>query len=199
MDTDKSISQLIGHFKEIIPLEDDQAELIAARVTIKKPGRKEYLLQPGQVSRHMRYIAKGSMRVYYLDEKSQEHTLQLGIENWWINDLYSYLSGKQSRMFIQACEPATIVQISKDDLETLYKEVPVLSDFFRLKIQSAYVSLQERTIENMSLDAYKRYSAFLADYRDIEQRFPQYMIASYLGITPEFLSFLRKKHSRNVS
>ena len=199
METDKSVLQLIEHFREVVALDDRQAESIAARVTIRKPGRKEYLLQPGQVSRHMRYIAKGSMRVYYLDEKSQEHTLQLGIENWWINDLYSYLSGKPSRMFIQACEPCTIIQICKDDLEALYKEVPVLSDFFRLKIQSAYVSLQERTIENMSLDTYLRYSAFVSGYRDMEQRFPQYMIASYLGITPEFLSFLRKKHSRDVS
>ncbi len=199
MNTDKIILQLIGHFKEIVALDDNQAELIVSRLKIKELNRKEYLLQPGQVSRHMRYIARGSMRVYYTDEKSQEHTLQLGIENWWINDLYSYLSGKPSRMYIQACEPSTVIQIGKNDLEALYKEVPVLSDFFRLKIQSAYVSLQERTIENMSVDAYLRYSAFITEYRDVEQRFPQYMIASYLGITPEFLSFLRKKHSTGVS
>jgi CRP/FNR family transcriptional regulator len=147
----------------------------------------------------MRYIATGSMRAYYIDEKSQEHTLQLGVENWWINDLYSYLSGKSSRMFLQANEATTLVQISKKNLELLYREVPALSDFFRLKIQSAYVALQERTIESMSLDAHTRYQTFIKEYRNIEQRFPQYVIASYLGITPEFLSFLRKKHASDLS
>ncbi len=199
MDTDNSILQLISHFKEIVVLDDTDIESIVPRLEIKKINRKEYLLQPGQVSRHMRYIAKGSMRVYYIDEKSQEHTLQLGIENWWINDLYSYLSGKTSRMFIQANEPTTLIQISQKNLEILYKEVPKLSDFFRLKMQSAYVALQERTIENMSVDAYTRYNAFIKEYRNLEQRFPQYIIASYLGITPEFLSFLRKKHASGIS
>lgn len=199
MDTDKFNLQLIGHFKEIVALNDQEVQSIIAKLEIKKVNRKDYLLQPGQVSRHMRFIAKGSMRVYYIDEKSQEHTLQLGIENWWINDLYSYLSGKSSRMFIQANEQTILIQISKTNLEILYKEVPKLSDFFRLKMQSAYVALQERTIENMSVDAYSRYCAFIADFRSIEQRFPQYIIASYLGITPEFLSFLRKKHTAAIS
>ncbi|GAB2777003.1 Crp/Fnr family transcriptional regulator [Rhabdobacter roseus] len=199
MDTDRIISQLVAHFREVVPLDGSEVELITSKLELKKIKRKEYLLQPGQVSWHMRYIAQGSMRVYYLDEKSQEHTLQLGLENWWINDLYSYLSGKPSRMFIQANEQTTLIQISKNNLETLYKEVPALSDFFRLKIQSAYVALQERTIEHLSVDAYSRYRALISDHRTMEQRFPQYVLASYLGITPEFLSFLRKKHVTDIS
>lgn len=199
MDSDKLVLQLIGHFQEVVALDNNDIASIVPKLEIKKLNKKEYLLQPGQVSRYMRYIAIGSMRVYYLDEKDQEHTLQLGIENWWVNDLYSYFSGNPSRMFIQANEPTTLIQISKTNLETLYQEVPRMSDFFRLKIQSAYVALQERTIENMSVDAYARYSAFISEYRHLEQRFPQYMIASYLGVTPEFLSFLRKKHITDIS
>jgi CRP-like cAMP-binding protein len=199
MDSTKSVVQLIGHFQELVPLDDGDIATLLPKLEVKKLNKKEYVLQPGQVSRHMRFIAEGSMRVYYLDEKNQEHTLQLGIENWWVNDLYSYFSGKPSRMFIQANEATTLMQISKTNLETLYKEVPRLSDFFRMKTQAAYVVLQERTIEHMSVDAYTRYNAFISEYRQLEQRFPQYMIASYLGVTPEFLSYLRKKRIPDVS
>ncbi len=191
--------QLINHFKEKISLDENEIDLIIDKLEIKKLKKKENLIQPGQISLHMRFITIGSMRVFYIDDKGQEHTLQLGIEGWWINDLYSYLSGKPSRMFIQANEHTTLIQIGKNNLESLYKQVPGLSDFFRLKIQKAYVSLQERTIEHMSVDAFSRYQTFIKEYRNLEQRFPQYIIASYLGITPEFLSALRRKKDTNIS
>jgi CRP-like cAMP-binding protein len=191
--------QLLNHLKELVPLTDSEGEQITARAEVKKLKRREFLLQPGQLSQHMRFVAKGCLRVYYLDDKSQEHTLQLGIENWWINDLYSYFSGKPSRMYIQAQEASILLQLSRNNLEQLYREIPALSDFFRMKIQSAYVALQERTIESMSVDAYTRYQDFITHYRSLEQRFPQYIIASYLGITPEFLSYLRKKERNRIS
>ncbi len=191
--------QLINHFKEKISLDENEIDLIIDKLEIKKLKKKENLIQPGQISLHMRFITIGSMRVFYIDDKGQEHTLQLGIEGWWINDLYSYLSGKPSRMFIQANEHTTLIQIGKNNLESLYKQVPGLSDFFRLKIQKAYVSLQERTIEHMSVDAFSRYQTFIKEYRNLEQRFPQYIIASYLGITSEFLSALRRKKDTNIS
>lgn len=197
--SDEYAAQLISHFRELVPLTDDEAAAIIPRLEIKKLARKAHLLRPGQVSRHVRFIAAGSMRAYYIDDKTQQHTLQLGIENWWINDLYSFLSGKPSRMFLEANEATVLVQISKTNLEQLYREVPPLSDFFRRKIQQAYVALQERTIENMSTDAYARYQAFKKQYRAMEQRFPQYAVASYLGITPEFLSYLRNKHRSDRS
>lgn len=156
------------------------------------------MLQPGQVSRHMRFIAKGSLHTYYTDDAGREHTMQLGIENWWINDLYSYLSESASRMYIQAVEDTTLVQIHKNNLELLYKEVPKTSEFWRLKMQGAYLILQERTFENMRFDAYTRYKTFITNYPDIERRFPQYMIASYLGITIEYLSALRKNILQTV-
>ncbi len=194
MKTEEFTLQLLNHFQELVDLSDLDKERILSKLELVQLKRKEFLLQPHQISGHMNYIASGSLRVYYLDENAQEHTLQLGIENWWVNDLYSYFSAKPSRMYIQANEPSIVIQLKKEHLNQLYREVPSLSDFFRLKIQSAYVALQERTIEQMSIDAYSRYNTFIKDYRSLEQRFPQYMIASYLGITPEFLSHLRKKH-----
>ncbi|KMQ62984.1 cyclic nucleotide-binding protein [Chryseobacterium angstadtii] len=198
MDTDTAISRLIEHFREIITLKESDVELIISRLDIIKLEKKEYLLKEGQISKHMRFIAAGSLYAYYTDEKGRENTTQLGIENWWVNDLYSYLSEQPSRMFIQANEETTVIQISKESLELLFKEIPAVSDFWRLKMQSAYVTLQERTFEHSRVDAYTRYRTFISAYRNIEQRFPQFMIASYLGITVEYLSYLRKKHMTDV-
>lgn len=187
------IEVLVQHLQQTIALNDKEIQRISEVAEIVLLKRKELLLQPGQLSQHMRFIAQGSARCYYLDENTQEHTLQIGIEEWWINDLYSFLTQKESKLFIQSIEPATIVQISRENLEQLYAEIPAISTFFRLKIQSAYVALQERTIEHMSADVFTRYQRFIKEYRNIEQRVPQYMIASYLGVTPEFLSYLKKK------
>ncbi|MGQ8869036.1 Crp/Fnr family transcriptional regulator [Myroides sp. TSA_177.3] len=187
------IEVLVQHLQQTTALNEKEIQRISEVAEIVLLKRKELLLQPGQLSQHMRFIAQGSARCYYLDENTQEHTLQIGIEEWWINDLYSFLTQKESKLFIQSIEPATIVQISRENLEQLYAEIPAISTFFRLKIQSAYVALQERTIEHMSADVFTRYQRFIKEYRNIEQRVPQYMIASYLGVTPEFLSYLKKK------
>ena len=199
MPPEELVELLITHFRKTVSLNEAEIAEILPCLDLVFVDKKKFLLQPGQVSRHMRFIASGCMRSYYVDENNQEHTLQLGIENWWINDLYSYLSQQPSRMFLQAVENTVLIQISKNKLEELFRVVPAMSDFFRIKMQAAYVALQERTIENMSEDAYERYCRFRADYRDIEQRVPQYIIASYLGVTPEFLSHLRKKHAGNLS
>lgn len=150
------------------------------------------LLFPGEVSSHMRFIANGCLRAYYMDEMAKEHVVQFGIEGWWVNDLYSYLTQTPAKQFVQALEPTTILQIHRDSLNKLYDQVPAIERFYRLKFEKAYISLQDRTINSMSKTAEERYLEFRTKYRGIEQRVPQYMIASYLGITPEFLSALRK-------
>jgi len=199
MDTDIIISQLIEHFREIVPLKDSDIDAILPKLEIIQLKKKDHLLHEGQISRSMRFIVEGSLYAYHIDEKGKENITQLGIENWWVNDLYSYLSELPSRMFIRANEKTTVIQISKNNLELLYKEVPAISEFWRLKMQSAYVTLQERTFEHSRVDAYTKYRTFVTTYRNIEQRFPQYMIASYLGITVEYLSYLRKKHLSDLS
>lgn len=199
MDTDTIILQLITHIREIVNVHESDIDFITSKLEIVQLKKKDFLLREGQVSRHMRFIAQGSLFAYHTDEKGKENITQLGIENWWVNDLYSYLSELPSRMFIRSNEDTTIIQISKNNLELLYKEVPTISEFWRLKMQNAYVTLQERTFEHSRVDAYAKYRTFVSTYRNIEQRFPQYMIASYLGITVEYLSYLRKKHLSDVS
>ncbi len=198
-DSNIHISNLLNHINEKFQLTDKECSLISEIVTIRELKKKEFLIRPDSYSNSMNFISKGCLRTYYIDQEGQEHTLQLGIENWWINDLYGYITEQPSKMYVQALENTTIVQIHKPTLENLYTLIPAISHFFREKMQSAYVSLQERTIENMSTDSISRYITFRKQYRDIEQRVPQYIVASFLGITPEFLSHLRKKHAKDLS
>lgn len=186
--------QLFNHINELLSISENEFEEFATTFELKIFKKKQFILEPDQVSKHMRFIVSGCVRVYLLDDDGNEKTLQIGIENWWINDLYSYITQSPSKMYIQTLEDTKILQISKSNLDKLYLHSNAISNFFRIKIQNAYVSLQERTKENMLTDAYARYLKFRTEYRDIEQRVPQYIIASYLDITPEFLSFLRKKH-----
>jgi len=199
MDTKQHIQLLIKHFKQDVSLDETGIKKLTSIIKFKKLNKKEFLIEPGTTANTMNFIVQGCMRSYYLDENAQEHTLQLGIEEWWINDLYSYLSQIKSRMHVQALEKTLLIQLPRLDLEKLYIEVPEISNFFRIKIQNAYVAVQERIIESMSDDAYERYDNFRKSFRNIEQRVPQYIIASYLGVTPEFLSYLRKKNLNSNS
>jgi len=184
--------KLISHLKESIELSSSEERMVINSFKEKLLKKKEMLLFPGEVSSHMRFIANGCLRAYYMDEMAKEHVVQFGIEGWWVNDLYSYLTQTPAKQFVQALEPTTILQIHRDSLNKLYDQVPAIERFYRLKFEKAYISLQDRTINSMSKTAEERYLEFRTKYRGIEQRVPQYMIASYLGITPEFLSALRK-------
>jgi CRP-like cAMP-binding protein len=191
-----SIDKLIVHFRKSITLTDNEAKIVGGCFTIAELKKKETLLYAGDLSSHMRFISDGCLRSYYMDEDAKEHIIQFGIEDWWINDLYSYLTNTPSKQFVQAIENSVVLQIHKDKLNELYNSVPAVERFFRFKFERAYVSLQERTINAMSKTAEERYLHFRTKHRNIEQRVPQYMVASYLGITPEFLSKLRKKTSQ---
>ncbi len=188
-------NSLISHIRQIVPLEEQEVAHIQSAFKPKQLARKEILLHKGDVSNHMRFVVDGSIKAFTLNKDGGEHILQLGIAGWWVNDLYSYLTRTPATFIIQSVEPCTLLQIHRDQLEVLYGQVPMIERFFRIKIQRAYVALQERTVKAMSQPAEVRYLEFLKKYRKLEQSVPQYMIASYLGITPEHLSSIRKKMS----
>ena len=183
---------LIENIKEVVNLSDKEISLIIDAFHPKVLAKKEILLFKGDVSNHMRFISEGCLRSYYINEEGQEYIVQFGIKNWWVNDLYSYLTNTPAQYFIQALQPTTILQIYRDKLEELFIQVPIMERFFRIKMQNAYVANQNRTLKSMSETAESRYRNFIKNYRDIEQAVPQYMVASYLGITPEHLSTIRK-------
>lgn len=186
---------LIQNIKELVTLNEAEVGLVEDAFKPVMLKKKQFLLQKGEYSMHMRFIAEGCLKLYNIDKTGREHILQFGIKGWWMNDLYAYLTLKPATYFIQAIVDSVVLQIHRDKLNELFNEIHMMDRFFRIKTQNGYVALQERTIHSMSQTAEERYSDFVKRYRIMEQQIPQYMIASYLGITPEHLSTIRKKLS----
>lgn len=192
MTQDDAYSSLINTIKELVTLTNEDVAMIEDAFELKKLTKKEILLFKGDISNYMRFIVKGCLRSYYINEEGQEYIVQFGIKNWWVNDLYSYLTKTPAQHFVQALKPTTVLQIHRNKIEELFINIPAMERFFRLKIEKAYVANQNRALQSMSESAESRYKIFIKKYRDLEQAVPQYMVASYLGITPQHLSTIRK-------
>ncbi len=176
-----------------IELEQSEIDYFTSILKSRKLKKKQYLLQAGDICRHEYFINKGCLRAYLTDNDGADHVLQLGIEGWWIGDMYSFLTETPANYHIDALEDAEVLMIDKHSLENLYKAIPKFERFFRIIIQNAFVATQRRVIENLSQDAEERYIQFVNRYPAFEQRIPQHQIASYLGITPESLSRIRRQ------
>lgn len=150
------------------------------------------ILQEGLPCRHYTFVVEGCFRMYAIDDKGTEHNIQFAAENDWIADIGSFHSGKPSRVFIEAIEASEIIQIEQQDLYFLYLHVPKLDRIFKVIIENKFVELQNRVLQNISSTAQQRYLSFLEQYPNLSRRLPNIQIASYLGITPEFLSKIRK-------
>ena len=136
-------------------------------------------------------MVSGCLRTFYVDSDAQEHIVMFAIENWWTSDLTSFITQTASTYNIQCLEPTHVIQLSYANLEALYQEVPKFERFFRIILQRAFANTEKRIVRNFSMPAKERYLHFRQQYPQIEQRVPLYMIASYLGITKEFLSKIR--------
>lgn len=183
------------HISRYISLTGEEFDFFTSLLKQRKLKRKQYLLQAGDVCRYESFVNKGCLRTYSVNEKGQEHVLFFAIEDWWTGDLHSFLSSTESVYHIEALEDCELLQLDHDSLERLYKEVPKFERFFRIVIQNAYVSLQKRVSTSLSDKAEERYVSFIQKYPQLEQRLPQHQLASYLGITPESLSRIRKQLS----
>jgi CRP-like cAMP-binding protein len=162
----------------------------------KKLRKKQYLLQEGDVCKYVTFVEKGALRSYTMDEKGGEHIIQFALEGWTISDLYSFLTAEPATYNIDALEDSELVQISKSAHEELLKIMPKYETWNRVQITGAYIAMQRRLTSIISLSLEERYTAFTTLYPHIVQRVPQHMIASYMGLTPETLSRVRKKISR---
>jgi len=156
----------------------------------------EFLLREGTVCRHESFVTKGCLKTYYLDENGFEHIIDFSIEEWWADDLFSLLTQTPSKSNIKAIEDTDILQISKADLELLYQKIPKFERFFRILFQNAYITQREQINSALSASAEERYLLFIKKKPYAEKRFTQKDIASYLGITPQFLSALKRKLGR---
>ena len=184
---------LLQNIENHVHLAACEAESVLSLFQPKVLKRKAFLLREGEVCRSENFIVKGCVKVYSLDENGFEHILMFGIEGWWVGDLRSFLTGRESRYHIEALEETELLQITKPDLDRLYEKVPKMERFFRILLQNAFIAHMDRIDRSLSLDAAGRYAYFIHQYPAFGQRIPQKQIAAYLGITPVFLSMLRKK------
>lgn len=153
---------------------------------------KEYLLKEEEVCHYKYFILDGLVRSFYIDEKGNEKITQFAIENWWVTNTESFALKTPSNISIQAIEVTTVLCIKKDSFETLLKELPALERFFRIIAENMVMAIQRRYGFYMKMNSKLRYQHFVEWIPDFVQRVPLYMIASYLDITPEYLSQLRK-------
>jgi len=192
MDTDF----ILQNIRRYIQLDKTETDFFISLLQTKKLKRKEFLLKPGDTCRTENFIVKGCMRTYTIDDHGFEHIVMFGIEDWWVGDLFSFLTQSPATYFIDALEDTEILQITKSDLDKLYERVPKFERFFRLILQNAFISQQQRINQNLSFTAEQRYLYFIKKYPQLEQRLSQKQVSAYLGITPVFLSMLRRKLSK---
>jgi len=173
------------------PLTDSQAELVRNSYVPQKIRKKQYLLREGQVCKYAAFIVKGAMRQYSVDDKGAEHIIRLCVENWSAVDLESFVTLTPSIYNIDAWEDTEVLLISRADSLHLFEQIPALAEWTRKLDENHAFSVQRRLNASISLPAEKRYAELANYYPEFLQRFPQHIIASYLGITKETLSRIR--------
>ena len=190
---------ILENISRHIDLTEDEADYFISLLKQRTLRRREFLLKSGDIARHETFVVKGLLRAYTVDKSGYEHVAMFASEGWWISDLYSFLTQTPGSQNIDALEDSEVLQIEKRDLEKLYLEVPKFDRFFRILLQNAFVANQQRILASISQTAEEQYLAFVKKYPSLEQRVPQHQVASYLGITPETISRIRRGLAKTVS
>jgi len=179
--------------KEYVAIEDADLNLCSAHFQAGSYPKGSLLLREGEVCRFTYFVEKGSFRTYVIGEQGTEHILQFSLRGWWLGDLGSFHSEKPSRFMIEALEDSEVLQISKPSWDQLVEAVPALAKYHRKLIENSLIATQNRLIQSFSIDAKEKYRNLLQVFPDIFQIVPQYMIASYLGMSRETLSRVRNQ------
>jgi CRP-like cAMP-binding protein len=179
--------------RSTLPLTSEEEALVIATFQPKKLRKKQYFLQEGNVCKYGGFIVKGAMRQYSVDDKGVEHIVQLYIENWWVTDRESAAMLTPSKYNIDAWEDTELLIITRAEMLGLIEKIPAIAQMTRLMDERSYIASQRRLNSSISNTAEQRYKEFVDNYPHFIQRFPQHLIASYLGITKETLSRIRNQ------
>lgn len=181
------------NIKKYVDLSETEFAKLSSFYHIEEIQKNQMLLSEGEVCDFEGYILEGCFKIFYNEDNIKEHILYFAVEDWWVLDIGSFVSGTPSKLNIQALEDCKVIMISKEQKEKLYQEMPQTERLFRLMNQKALESIQLRMISMLNKTADKRYLEFKSKYPTLEQRIPQHQIAAYLGISHEFLSKIRRK------
>lgn len=188
-----SQSKIVEYIKRTVSLTDQEADIFGASFREVKIKKRQFIVQPNFVVKNRNFVLNGAFRAYVVDDNGQDNTIAFAIEDWWITDYNSYILQKPATMFVVALEDSTILEITYEKEQALKKENHKFETFFRIRAERTAAFMQQRIISNLTQTAEERYENFIDKYPQIVQRVPQYALASYLGMTTEFLSRIRNK------
>lgn len=181
------------HIRTYIEISDEKLEKYCSAFRIQKIKKKDFLLKEGDICEAEGFVLSGCFKVFRTDKNADEQILYFGVEDWWISDIDSFINQIPSQLNIQAIEDSEILLISKEDKERLYREIAEIERLMRLKFQMSIIALQRRIVDNLSKPSDERYQDFLKEYPKTAHRLTNIQIAAYLGVTPEFISRIRRK------
>lgn len=192
-------NQLQAHVTQKVSFTAEEATLFNEAFEVARVKKKQFIIQPGFVARQRYYVVQGAFRAYVIGDEGDEHTIQFAIDDWWISDYNSYIFQQPATMFVMALEDSLILKIDYEKEQQLKSSRHVFETYFRILAENTAAHMARRVITNLTKSAEQRYELFLEKYPDIAARVPQYALASFLGITTEYLSKLRSKRAARKS
>lgn len=196
---EKGSQKIIQYINRFVKLTDDEAAEFSNAFKEVKIKKRQFVVQPNFTVRHRNYVVRGAFRAYVIDDKGQDHTIAFAIEDWWITDYNNYILQQHATMFVVALEDSIILQIDYDTETKLKLSNHKFETFFRIRAERTAAFMQQRIILTLTQTAEERYENFMLKYPAIAARVPQYALASYLGMTTEFLSRIRNRRSKEKS
>ena len=184
---------LFNNIERYVLLTPEEKAKIASVFVLQNIKRRQFIEQPGFVSNYRNYVIQGAFRSFFVDEEGKEHTVQIAMDDWFVSDFYSYITQTPATLHVEALENSSILRATYDEIEPLCKEIHALSEYFRITTERAFAFSRKRALSNLSLSAEERFLELEKRYPNMIQRVAQKVIASYLGMTPEFLSKVRKQ------
>lgn len=191
METKREIKPLIEYINQFVVMSPEEELILSKYVTCRNYLKKQYVLQQGDICTHESFVIKGCLNTFFVNDEGDKFVGSFAVENWWVVDLESFINQTPADFNIQCLENCTLAQISRQNSQLLYEKIPKLERVFRMMLQQAFCFSQRRIVNNLSKAAKDRYLDFKKQFPEIERRVPQYLIASYLGITREFLSKIK--------
>lgn len=192
----KDYESILSNIRRYVDFPEDEVEQLTAIIRTTRVKKRQFIDQPGFVSSYRNYVVKGAFRSFFVDTEGKEHTVQIAIEDWFVSDFYSYITQTPATLFVEALEDSILFQMKYEDIEGLCSKNHKISEYFRITTERAFAFSRKRMLSNLSKTADERYREFTQQYQDISQRVPLKIIASYLGISPEFLSKIRSQKTQ---
>ena len=186
-------NKITSYIDKFVKLTEEEKKLFSSCFKEEKIKKRQFIVQPNFIAKHRHYVLKGAFRAYVVADEGQEHTITFAIDDWWITDYNSYIFQQPATMFVVALEDSIILQLDYEKEQELKLQNHKFETFFRIMAERGLAAQQRRIISNLTQTAEERYETFSNKYPQIVQRVPQYALASYLGMTAEFLSRIRNK------